>query len=228
MSVHASSPTTLLTRSEPGARPYAYAAGIVSIGTAMRRHAQCRAEQSIDQSCTHRTQQADGTRLTCVCMCIQCTSHQLHLMFVCHAIAAATGRSHRAHRARAATGTRTLGATRARAATGMGHRPRDDRRTRSHGPRAQAHAQPRHGAQRRDSSGAAWRRDGSVCHGTAALVRAQPQKAQGAGRLHRRAGRALTCARLNDPRGVRGARHDGATDAHRNQPRCVGGRPVGR
>ena len=137
-----------------------------------------------------------------LCMCVQCTSHQLHLMFVCHAIAAATGRSRRAHRARAATGTR------ARAATGMGHRPRDDRRTRSQGHRrTRSHATGRSAAagagrrgraqgqgagagcsgrvQRQSAaagrSGEQWRRDGCVCHVTAALVRAQPQehRAQG-------------------------------------------------
>ena len=109
-------------------------------------------------------------------------------MFVCHAIAAATGRSHRAHRARAATGTR------ARAATGMGHRPRDDRRTRSAaagaGRRGRAQGQGAgagcSGRVQRQSaaagrSGEQWRRDGCVCHVTAALVRAQPQehRAQG-------------------------------------------------
>ena len=142
MSVHASSPTTLLTRSEPGARPYAYAAGIVSIGTAMRRHAQCRTEQSIDQSCTHRTQQADGTpRLTCVCVfnvlaisSISC----LYAMPLLQPQGAATGRiAHAQPRALAHSAPlahaqpREWGTGRvmtgARAATAHGHK-----RTRSH------------------------------------------------------------------------------------------------
>ena len=187
MSVHASSPTTLLTRSEPGARPYAYAAGIVSIGTAMRRHAQCRAEQSIDQSCTHRTQQADGTpRLTCVCVfnvlaisSISC----LYAMPLLQPQGAATGRiAHAQPRAlahsqprgwgtgRVMTGARAATGTGARAATPPGAAPQQrqgagaGRRGRT---QRQGAAAGRSGRAQRQSaaagrSGGQCRRDGSV------------------------------------------------------------------
>jgi hypothetical protein len=87
---------------------------LVCIGTAMRRHAQCRAEQSIDQHCTHRTQQADGTpRPTCVCVfnvlaisSISC----LYAMPLLQPQGAATGRiAHAQPRALAHSRTRSHG-----------------------------------------------------------------------------------------------------------------------